>query len=138
MQFQTFSQDFFRKELYKAIGFETAEDLLKDWENDHVKNWDANNLLAKIDTWQTSDISIGLIYNNNFKKALKSIRAHSILMPCNQDLYFRTEDNAIEADHMPNVSLRPYDSSFGHCVANPGYDKGFELELDKNISELLK
>ena len=41
-----FSQDFFRKELYKAIGFKTAEDLLKYWENDHVKNWDANNLLS--------------------------------------------------------------------------------------------
>ena len=95
-------------------------------------------MLAKIDTWQTSDISIGPIYNNNFKKALKSIRARSILMPCNQDLYFCAEDNAIEANYIPNVSLRPYDSPFGHCVANPGYDKGFELELDKNISELLK
>ena len=94
--------------------------------------------MAKIDTWQTSDISIGPIYNNNFKKALKSIRARSILMPCNQDLYFCAEDNAIEANYIPNVSLRPYDSPFGHCVANPGYDKGFELELDKNISELLK
>ena len=132
-----FSQDFFRKELYKAIGFETVEDLLKDWENDHVKNWDANNLLAKIDTWQTSDISVGPIYNNNFKKALKSIRARSILMPCNQDLYFRTEDNKIEASYISNVSLRPYDSPFGHCVANPGNDKNFELQLDKNISELL-
>ena len=36
------------------------------------------------------------------------------------------------------AARRPYDSPFGHCVANPGYDKGFELELDKNISELLK
>ena len=59
-------------------------------------------------------------------------------MPCNQDLYFRSEDNAIEAKFIPNASLRPYDSPFGHCVANPGYDKGFELELDKNINELLK
>ena len=94
--------------------------------------------MAKIDTWQTSDISIGPTYNNNFKKSLKSIRARSILMPCNQDLYFRAEDNAIEANHIPNVSLRPYNSPFGHCSANPGYDKSFELELDKNISELLK
>ena len=59
-------------------------------------------------------------------------------MPCNQDLYFRVEDNAIEANHIPNASLRPHDSPFGHCAANPGYDKSFELELDNNISELLK
>ena len=133
-----FSQDFFREELYKKIGFKTAEDLLKDWENDHINNWDANNLLAKINTWQTADISIGLVYNNNFKKALSSIKAKAILMPCNQDLYFRTKDNEIEANYIPNVSLRPYDSPFGHCVANPGNDKNFELELDKNITELLE
>jgi len=112
--------------------------LLQDWENDHVKNWDANNLLAKLKTWQTADISSGPIYNNDFKKALSSISARAILMPCNQDLYFRTKDNEIEANYIPNVSLRPYDSPFGHCVASPGNDKNFELELDKNITELLE
>jgi len=74
-----FSQDFFREELYKKIGFKTAEDLLKDWENDHAKNWDANNLLTKIDTWQTADISAGPIYNNDFNKALNSISLSLVL-----------------------------------------------------------
>ena len=73
-----------------------------------------------------------------FEKALGSIQDRTIIMPCNQDLYFRTKDNEIEANCIPNVSLRPYDSPFGHCVANPGNDKKFELELDKNISELLE
>ena len=133
-----FSQDFFREELYKQLGFETTEELLQDWENDHVENWDANNLLAKINTWQAADISFGPTYNNDFKKALKSISARTILMPCNQDLYFRTEDNEFEAKHIKNALLRPIDSPFGHCSANPGNDKNFELNLDKNISELLK
>ena len=105
--------------------------------NDHAKNWDANNLLAKINTWQTADISSGSVYNNDFKKALKSISARTILMPCNQDLYFRTKDNEFEAKYIKNAFLRPIDSSFGHCAANPGNDKNFELQLDKNISELL-
>ena len=133
-----FSQDFYREELYKKLGFKSVEDLLKDWENDHVENWDANNLLAKIHTWQAADISAGPTYNNNFKKALSAIQARTIVMPCNQDLYFRTKDNEIEANYIPNVSLRPYDSPFGHCVANPGNDKNFEIELDKNINELLQ
>ncbi len=132
-----FSQDFFREELFKKLGFLTAEELLKDWEDDHAKNWDANNLLAKLKTWQTADISTGTIYNNDFKKALKSITARTILMPCNQDLYFRTSDNEIEVKYIKNALLRPIDSQFGHCAANPGYDKNFELQLDKNISELL-
>ena len=133
-----FSQDFYREELYKKLGFKSVEDLLKDWENDHVENWDANNLLAKIHTWQVADISAGPTYNNNFEKALSSIQAQTILMPCNQDLYFRTKDNEIEANYIPNVSLRPCNSPFGHCVANPGNDKNFEIELDKNINELLQ
>jgi homoserine O-acetyltransferase len=132
-----FSQDFFREELFKKLGFQTAEELLKDWENDHAKNWDANNLLAKLKTWQLTDISSGPIYNNDFKKALKSIKARTILMPCNQDLYFRTKDNEFEAKNIPKAILKSIDSPFGHCAANPGNDKNFESQLDKNISELL-
>ncbi len=132
-----FTQDFFREKLYKKLGFQNAEDLLKDWENDHAKNWDANNLLSKLQTWQLNDISNSPVYKNNYIKALKSIRAKTILMPCNQDLYFRTEDNMYEKKFIKNVSLRPIDSPYGHCAANPGNDKNFEKKLDKNISELL-
>ena len=127
-----FSQDFYRK-----FGFKNAEELLKDWANDHAKNWDANNLLSKLKTWQLNDISKGPIYKNNYIKALKSIRAKTILMPCNQDLYFRTEDNKFEKKFISRSSLRPVDSPFGHCAANPGNDKNFEKQLDKNIKELL-
>jgi len=132
-----FSQTFFRKALYKKIGFETIEDLLLEWENDHVKNWDANDLLAKLATWQASDISIGPLYNGNIEQALKSIQAQTILMPCTQDLYFPPEDNIIEAKFIPNVEVRPYESAWGHCVANPGNDHGFEIALEKGIRDLL-
>jgi len=58
-------------------------------------------------------------------------------MPCKQDLYFRVEDNEYENKFIPHSSFRPIDSSFGHCAANPGNDKKFEKEHDKNIRELL-
>ena len=58
-------------------------------------------------------------------------------MPCTQDLYFRPEDNDFEAQHIPNVEIRPYDSAWGHCVANPGNDKNFEVALDKAVNDLL-
>ena len=132
-----FSQDFYRKKLYKKFCFKSAEDLLKDWANDHAKNWDANNLLSKLQTWQSNDISKGPLYKNNYIKALKSIRAKTILMPCIQDLYFRTEDNMYENKFISRSSLRPIDSPYGHCSANPGNDKNFEFKLDKNIKELL-
>jgi homoserine O-acetyltransferase len=133
-----FSQTFYREKLYKKIGFDTYEDLLVDWENDHVENWDANNLLSKLATWQTNDISKGTLYDGDFIKALKSIKARTILMPCTQDLYFPPEDNAFEARYIQNSELRPYDSPWGHCAANPGNDKGFTTALDVNIRDLLK
>jgi len=133
-----FSQDFYRQKLYKKIGYNSVKNLLDGWANDHAKNWDANNLLSKLQTWQLNDISEGPIYNKNYIKALKSIKAKTILMPCNQDLYFRTEDNKFEKKFISNVSLRPFNSLYGHCAANPGNDKNFEKKLDKNIVELLK
>jgi len=133
-----FSQTFYRDSLFQEIGYETMEDLLIDWENDHVENWDANNLLAKLATWQASDISVGPLYNGNFKMALKAIRAKTILMPCTQDLYFPPEDNAIEASYIMNADLRPFDSPFGHCAANPGNDSGFEASLERGIGDLLE
>ncbi len=132
-----FSQNFYREKLFKKLGYKNSEELLNDWADDHAKNWDANNLLSKLKTWQLNDISRGPAYKNNYIKALKSIKAKTILMPCNQDLYFRTKDNEYEKRYIPRSSLRPINSSFGHCAANPGNDKKFEKELDKNIKELL-
>jgi len=132
-----FSQTFYRESLYKKIGYESFEELLVDWEEDHAENWDANDLICKLRTWQTSDISIGPIYNGNFEEALKSIKAKSILMPCTQDLYFPPEDNAIEAGYMLNAEFSPFDSPWGHCAANPGNDKAFTAALEEGLSHLL-
>ena len=133
-----FSQSFFREKKYKELGFKNVEELLIDWENDHVNNWDANNLLTKLLTWQKNDISTGPIYNNNFTEALNRIKARAILMPCSHDLYFPPEDNEFEVKHMQNAELRKFDSIWGHCVANPGNDKNFEVALDNAINDLLK
>ena len=133
-----FSQSFFREKKYKELGFKNVEELLIDWENDHVNNWDANNLLTKLLTWQKNDISTGPIYNNNFTEALNRIKAKAILMPCSHDLYFPPEDNEFEVKHMQNAELRKFDSVWGHCVANPGNDKNFEVALDNAINDLLK
>ena len=132
-----YSQTFFRESTYKKIGFQNLEELLVDWENDHVNNWDANNLLAKLKSWQKADISANPTYNNNFIDALKNIKSRAILMPCSHDLYFRPKDNEFEATHIKNSELRVYNSIWGHCVASPGIDKHFEQTLDQAVNDLL-
>ena len=132
-----FSQTFYREGLYRKLGFETVEDLLLDWEEDHVQNWDANNLLAKLWAWQQGDISANRLYNGDFPKALGSIQAKAIVIPCTQDLYFPPVDNENEVRHLPNAVLRPFDSPWGHCVASPGNEPAFEKFLDQAISDLV-
>ena len=132
-----FSQSFFREKAYKILGFQNVEELLVDWENDHVSNWDANNLLTKLLTWQKGDISVGEKYKGNFIEALKSIKAKTIIIPCSHDLYFPPADNEFEVKYINNSELRTYDSIWGHCVANPGNDKSFEFALDQAVNDLV-
>ena len=130
-----YSQTFYREGLYRKLGFEAFEDLLRAWEADHL-NWDANDLLAKLSTWQHADISANDLYHGDFNKALGAIRARAIVIPCTQDLYFPPEDNAFEVSRMPNAELRPFDSPWGHCAASPGNDPSFERFLDESLAEL--
>lgn len=132
-----FSQAFYRNGLYKGLGYDSPTALMDDWAEDHAKNWDANDLLCKLATWQAGDVSAGPVHNGDFKAALGSIRARTILMPCTQDLYFPPEDNEIEAALIPGAVFAPYNSDFGHCAANPGNDLGFTAQLDAHIAALL-
>ena len=132
-----YSQTFYRERLHRDLGFETWEELLRDWERDHL-GWDANDLLAKLRTWQLGDISANHRYRGDLERALGAIRARAILVPCTTDLYFPPEDNAFEAEHMPNAKLRPFASPWGHCVASPSREEGdFMRFLDACASELL-
>ena len=131
-----FSQTFYRDQMYRLKGFDTAEALLQDWEQDHL-DWDANDLLCKLKTWQLGDISANDQYQNDFEVALKAIQAKTIVIVCDNDLYFRSEDNQLEIEHIANGELRIYESPWGHCVASPGNDPEFEKYLDHAISELL-
>ena len=132
-----YSQTFYREGLYRELGFETFEELLLDWEQDHLA-WDANDLLAKLRTWQHGDISAGPLYQGDFHRALGAIRARAIVAPCTTDLYFPPEDNALEVARMPNAELRPYDSAWGHCVATPSRDSAFMDFLSGCVDELLE
>jgi homoserine O-acetyltransferase len=131
-----FSQSFYREQMYRLKGFDSAEALLQDWEKDHL-DWDANDLLCKLKTWQRGDISANDIYNHDYKAALNSIKAETIVIVCDNDLYFRPEDNQLEIEHIIGGELRVYESPWGHCVASPGNDPEFQRYLDQAISELL-
>lgn len=131
-----YSQTFYREQMYRLLGFDSAEALLQDWERDHLE-WDANDLLCMLWAWQQGDISANQLYQHDFEASLAAIRARTIVIVCDNDLYFPPEDNQIEIEHISNGELRVYHSPWGHCVASPGNDPEFQKYLDQAIAELL-
>ena len=131
-----YSQSFFRNHQYQALGFDNIEALFQDWEQDHLQ-WDANDLLAKINTWRSADIASHAKFDGSFKDAMRSITARTIVMPCKSDLYFPPEDSEIEVDLMSDAQLRVIDSDWGHCCASPGRHAKTMKELENAFTELL-
>ena len=118
------------------MGFETSEDLLKFWEDDHLE-WDANDLLAMLETWLTANISDQTPYNGDLAKALSSIKAKVWLVPCEQDLYFRYEDNLEEMKSISDAEYHGIESDFGHCAPGPGRFPEETKKVEALIREFL-
>ena len=131
-----YSQGFFREHRYRDLGFATVEELLFAWEHEHLA-WDANNLVTKLATWTSADCSAGQRFNGDITRALGSIRARAIVMPCDRDLYFTLDDNAFEASLIPGAELRPLVSVYGHCAGAPGRFPAEMQFVDAAIRELL-
>lgn len=114
-----YSQAFFRHELWRALGFDTIESLLRFWEADHLAQ-DANNLLAMLHTWQRGDISNNPAFQGDFQSALAAITMPTRIMPCSTDLYFTTEDATCDTREMPGANLEILNSDWGHIAGGAG------------------
>ena len=131
-----YSQAFFRKSLWRVLGFETTDALLSFWEADHLE-WDANDLLAKLKTWQSADVGNLQSLEGGYERALSAINAQAIIMPSRTDLYFTPEDSAVEVQHMPHAELRVIESDWGHCAGGPGREDGAMRQLGGAVEDLL-
>jgi homoserine O-acetyltransferase len=133
-----FSQAFYREELdIKKLGYSSLEDfLVAFWEGFFLPK-DANNLLTMLWTWQHGDISDNEIYHGDFVKALSAIKARAFVMPGQTDLYFPPEDSEFEVAHMPNATLIPVPSIWGHFAGGPGTNPADVEFIDNKLKELL-
>lgn len=132
-----YSSAFFNDAEYRAIGFDTVEDLLLAWERDHLE-WDANDLICKIRTWQQADISANDRYRGEIGAALGAIRARTIVMPSSTDMYFTEAHAREEAARVQGAEFRPFRTTWGHCGCTPGAPApGFAAFLDDAIADLM-
>ncbi|MBX0300909.1 alpha/beta fold hydrolase [Cryobacterium sp. 1639] len=128
-----YSQEFFRNEVYRQVGYDSIEHLLSAWAADH-EQMDANNLLAMLDTWQRADVGDG---RSGFEAALGRVQARTIVMPSSTDLYFPVADSRIEAELMPHAEMRPLDSDLGHIAGRPGIRAAETTQIGAAMRELL-
>jgi homoserine O-acetyltransferase len=131
-----FSQTFFREDVFKQMGMNSIEEVVKLAEDYFVRR-DANDLLGMLWTWQHADISRNRKYDGDFAAALASISAKATIMPGSTDLYFTVADSEIEQQHMAHAELVPILSPFGH-VAGSGMDPIGKKAIEKAVIDLLQ
>ncbi|CAN5460145.1 alpha/beta fold hydrolase [soil metagenome] len=132
------SQTFYREELWRSLGASSLEDyLVTYWESNFARREPAD-LLAQLWTWEHGDISANALYSGDLPKALAAIRARTLLMPGDHDLYFQVDDNRREMQHLQNAALHPIPSVWGHRAGNPSdrqpEDRAF---IDQHVKALL-
>ncbi|CAN5810323.1 alpha/beta fold hydrolase [soil metagenome] len=131
------SQAFYRQGLHRELGHATAADHMRDFWEANFLQFDANDLLGMLWTWQHSDISANALYEHDFERALQAIEARAIVLPGSTDLYFPVADNAFEVQHMRHAELRPIPSDWGHIAGAPGLHAPNVAFLDAALKELL-
>jgi homoserine O-acetyltransferase len=131
------SQTFYRRELWRGLGFKDLEDfLVRSWEAGFLRR-DMRDLLAQLWTWQAGDISANDLFRGDLEMALSSIKAKVLLMPSATDLYFQTDDNRAELPHLKHGRLAEIPSVWGHRAGNPRDNKEDQAFVDREVEALL-
>lgn len=131
------SQTFYRRELWRGLGFASLEDfLVRSWEANFLRR-DHRDLLAQLWTWQHSDISANDLYRGDLEMALAGIKARVLLMPSATDLYFQTDDNRGELPYLRYGKLVEIPSVWGHRAGNPRDNPEDAAFIDAQVEALL-
>ena len=131
------SQTFYRREMWRGLGFASLEDfLVRSWEANFLRR-DMHDLLAQLWTWQHGDISANDLYRGDLKMALAGIKAKVLLMPSATDLYFQTDDNREELPYLKYGKLVEIPSVWGHRAGNPRDNPEDAAFIDAQVEALL-
>ncbi|MGH2948089.1 MAG: alpha/beta fold hydrolase [Solirubrobacteraceae bacterium] len=132
-----FSQAFYWDRVYAEMGYSDLEDfLVAFWEGFFLDRRDPNNLLTMLWTWQNGDIGATPGFDGDHVTALKAIKAKTIALPAQKDLYFPPEDEEYAVSHMSNAELRVIPGVWGH-FAGGGANAVDIKYIDDVLKELL-
>jgi homoserine O-acetyltransferase len=130
-----FSQPFYKQELWRELGFSSLDDfLIGFWERRFLRR-DANNLLTMLGAWLNNDVG-ATPGHADLRSALGSIRAKTLVMAGETDLYFTPEDIEYEASLIPHARYELIRSVWGHQAGN-GLNSADSAFVDRQLKWLL-
>ena len=129
------SQEWWRRETYRELGYDTIEERLLAAEEGWLAR-DANNMLWQAKMWQSHNVGDTPGFDGDFEKALRSIRAKVLIMPGETDLYFPVVDAESESRIIPDAKLVVIPSIWGHG-AGAGRGPGDTEFIIREITEFL-
>ena len=131
-----YSQEWWRKELWKTNPNMTLDQVLTRFRTRFIPGGDANDLILQMRTWEHHDVGATPGFGGDVEKALRSIKVPFLYMPSETDLYFPLTDARYEAPFIPGGTLLPIPSLWGHtagAASNPADGKF----LNENIAKFL-
>ncbi len=132
-----FSQEWWRRELWKTTPSTTLESVMQNFRTNFIPGADANNLILQMRTWERHDVGTTPGMNGDVERALRSIKAPFLYMPSETDLYFPIGDARFEMQFMPHVTFVPIPSLWGHtagAASNAADAKFLNETIDKFLS----
>nr|UWK20182.1 homoserine acetyltransferase [Trichoderma crystalligenum] len=136
-----FSQAFYRNKVYETeMGYKNLEDFMINFWESWALSKDPENLLTMLHTWQAADCSDQEPYDKNFELAMKGIKAKTLVLPSETDLYFPPEDSEYEVQNMAKGLGKciPFPTIWGHWAGGPGLSKADLKWLDDHLKTVLE
>ena len=104
--------DFYRDEIWRSRGYESVEDFSKNFGHPSWDDGHPADLLAQLRTWHATDPFSA--------DELKAIKGRVLLLPCDNDTYFRVEDlEARELKYLAHCTMNVIKSPWGHLAGHP-------------------
>jgi homoserine acetyltransferase len=133
-----------------GLGFKDVEEFIVKASEEAFLSWDAEDLLVLGRMWQLGDVGRvipgeemevatlggGVGDDEMFRKALASVQAEVLVMPCRTDQYFPPEDSEIEVKYLKKGTFAPIESIWGH-FAGGGFNERDTMWMNERIGNFL-
>jgi len=125
---------FFNTQMWRGMGFSSAEDFRTNFLEGYFLPMDPNVLLTELWKWQHADVAHGR--GGDLAAVLGSIKAKTFVLPISSDKMFPPEDCEREQRLIPGAELRVLKSNSGH-LGLFALDPTYSEQIDGHLKELL-